>query len=94
MLFRSNGTGGTDHGTGSVAFLLGGSISGGHVVTRWPGLSQTNLFEGRDLAPTTDLRSVMKALLLDHLGLPAAEVERIVFPHSVAATPLRNSVRA
>jgi uncharacterized protein (DUF1501 family) len=87
-----NGTNGTDHGTGGVAFLLGGAIAGGRVITKWPGLTQTQLFEGRDLAPTTDLRSVMKALLIDHLGLPANGVERVVFPNSGVAPALRDCV--
>jgi uncharacterized protein (DUF1501 family) len=88
----ANGTNGTDHGTGGVAFLLGGAVAGGRVITKWPGLNQTQLYEGRDLAPTTDLRSVMKALLIDHLGLPADGVERVVFPNSAAAKPLRDCV--
>jgi uncharacterized protein (DUF1501 family) len=62
------------------------------VITKWPGLNQTQLYEGRDLAPTTDLRSVMKALLIDHLGLPADGVERVVFPNSAPAKPLRDCV--
>ncbi len=88
-----NGTGGTDHGTGSVAFLLGGAISGGRVVTRWPGLGASQLHEGRDLTPTTDLRSVLKGVLIDHLGLPTDAIERVVFPGSRDARPLRDTLR-
>ncbi len=88
-----NGTNGTDHGTGTVAFLLGGAIEGGEVRTRWPGLTRSQLYEGRDLAPTTDLRSVMKALLVDHLGLPEDGVERVVFPNSRPVARLRDCVR-
>ena len=84
---RMNGTGGTDHGTGGVAFLLGGAVAGGKVHAEWPGLGQGNLFEDRDLAPTTDLRSVAKGVLTAHLRLGSAALER-VFPGSAAAAPM------
>jgi uncharacterized protein (DUF1501 family) len=60
---RVNGTLGTDHGTGGVAFVAGGAVAGGRVRTTWPGLAEGKLFQGRDLAPTTDLRAVAKGLL-------------------------------
>jgi uncharacterized protein (DUF1501 family) len=75
-----NGTRGTDHGTGAAAFLLGGAVNGGRVVADWPGLSTRALHEGRDLAPTLDLRAVFAALLIDHLGIDRRFVEREVFP--------------
>ncbi|PZR18749.1 MAG: transcriptional initiation protein Tat [Archangium gephyra] len=56
---RENGTRGTDHGTASASFVLGGGVKGGRVVAQWPGLSASKLFENRDLAVTTDLRSVL-----------------------------------
>ncbi len=90
----ANGTGGTDHGTGGVAFLLGGAVAGGRVAGTWPGLSANALFEGRDLAPTTDLRSVFKGLLGSHLGLPTDALERVVFPNSREAPPLSGLLRA
>ncbi len=86
-----NGTNGTDHGTGTVAFLLGGAVEGRRVLGRWPGLSR--LYENRDLMPTTDMRSVMKGLLIDHLQLPRDAVERVVFPQSTGAPQLRDSIR-
>ena len=89
-----NGTGGTDHGTAGIAFLLGGAVQGGRVIARWPGLSAGNLFEGRDLAPTLDLRSVLKAVLAEHLGLAPSAIERTVFPDSASAAPLRDLIRA
>jgi uncharacterized protein (DUF1501 family) len=79
---RVNGTVGSDHGTGTVAFLLGGAVQGGRVFADWPGLSQNQLHEGRDLKPTTDLRAVLKGLLQDHLGLSAAVLADKVFPGS------------
>ncbi|MGB8238370.1 MAG: DUF1501 domain-containing protein, partial [Pseudolabrys sp.] len=57
---RINGTEGTDHGTATVALLVGGALKGGRVITDWPGLKEANLLDGRDLKPTTDLRAVMK----------------------------------
>ena len=63
---RQNGANGTDHGHASVAFVLGGGVQGGRVHGRWPGL--TDLYEGRDLAVTTDLRSVLAATAARQLG--------------------------
>lgn len=80
-----NGTRGTDHGTGGAAFLLGGAVRGGRVLADWPGLSAAALHEGRDLKPTTDLRSVLKSMLRDHLGVPQRLIEAEVFPESARA---------
>jgi len=88
-----NGTGGTDHGTASCAFLLGGAINGGRVYSRWPGLDKTKLYQNRDLAPTTDLRQVAKAILTDHLGLPATDVETRVFPGSTNERGITGMIR-
>ena len=85
---RENGTNGTDHGTGTVAFVLGGAVAGGRVQSDWPGLSADRLFEDRDLQPTADLRSVAKGLLAQHLGVDAAGLAK-VFPDSRSATPMR-----
>ncbi|MCC7280930.1 MAG: DUF1501 domain-containing protein [Acetobacteraceae bacterium] len=89
---RINGTGGTDHGTGGVAILAGGAIAGGRVFGNWPGLG--DLLEGRDLAPTTDLRALAKALLGAHLGVPASRLDREVFPGSAGVAPMRGLLRA
>jgi uncharacterized protein (DUF1501 family) len=75
-----NGTGGTDHGTGSAAFLLGGAVSGGKFGGDWPGLAPRALFQGRDLAPANDLRSVFMTVLQDHWGLERDTLGRTVFP--------------
>jgi uncharacterized protein (DUF1501 family) len=88
-----NGTGGTDHGTGSAILVLGGAIEGGRVLGKWPGLDPRNLFEGRDLMPTTDTRAIFKAALTDHLALPAATVDKVVFPGRAVAG-LREIIRA
>lgn len=90
---RVNGTLGTDHGTAGVAFVLGGAVAGGQVRTTWPGLAEHQLFQGRDLAPTADLRAIAKGLLRDHLGLPASALAH-AFPGSEAVAPMRGLVRA
>lgn len=77
-----NGTGGTDHGTGSVALIAGGAVLGGRVIGQWPGLDKTQQYQNRDLRPTTDMRQITKAVLTQHLGLPSADVEKHIFPAS------------
>jgi uncharacterized protein (DUF1501 family) len=90
---RVNGTGGTDHGTAGVAFVAGGAIEGGRVAGTWPGLKDTQLFENRDLSPTTDLRSVAMALLVNHLGVPASAMPA-VFPGSTGVSSQGGLLRA
>ena len=90
----TNGTRGTDHGTGAAAFLVGGAVQGGRVISDWPGLSARALYEGRDLKPTLDIRSVMKGLLGEHLRVPTAALENDVFPDSAKARPLTGLLRA
>ncbi|WP_342361246.1 DUF1501 domain-containing protein [Terrarubrum flagellatum] len=89
---RVNGTTGTDHGTGTVAFLVGGAVKGGRVVADWPGLAQGQLFEGRDLKPTTDVRAMLKGVMMDHLGLSAAILAEQVFPGTEQLAPMRGLV--
>lgn len=88
-----NGTRGTDHGTATAAYLLGGAVNGGSVMTDWPGLSSRKLYQDRDLRPTLDLRSVMKGLLAEHLQVPERALESSVFPESAQARPLKGLVR-
>jgi uncharacterized protein (DUF1501 family) len=89
-----NGTAGTDHGTATCAFLAGGAVAGGRVVADWPGLANSALYEGRDLRPTTDLRSILKSVLATHLGAAESGLEEQVFPGSRAARPLERLVKA
>ena len=89
---RINGTTGTDHGTGTVAFLAGGAIKGGRVIADWPGLKPAQLYESRDLNPTIDVRGVLKGLLADQLGLSAAVLSDNVFPDSSAVAPFKGLV--
>jgi uncharacterized protein (DUF1501 family) len=65
---EENGTGGTDHGHGSLMMVLGGTVRGGKIYGEWPGLEKEQLFEGRDLAVTTDFRTVLSELVRGHLG--------------------------
>lgn len=65
---RENGNRGTDHGHANVMFVMGGPVRGGRVYGQWPGLDQSQLYEGRDLALTTDFRRVLGEVVLHHLG--------------------------
>ena len=85
---RVNGTGGTDHGTASTALLLGGALKPGGIIGDWPGLKAQALFEGRDVAPTLDMRGLFKGVLADHMGLDRTVLETVVFPGSAAARPV------
>jgi uncharacterized protein (DUF1501 family) len=89
---RVNGTKGTDHGTGTVAFVVGGVVAGGRVRATWPGLGPDQLFENRDLAPTTDLRAVAKGMLAAHLGLDGGALGR-VFPGSDGVGPMAGLIQ-
>ncbi len=79
---RVNGTSGTDHGSATCALFVGGAIKGGRVLADWPGLADVNLYENRDLKPTTDLRAIFKGVLRDHLGIPDGALASVVFPDS------------
>ena len=65
---EENGNAGTDHGHGSMMMVLGGPVQGGKIYGQWPGLEKEQLFEGRDLAVTTDFRTVLSELVRGHLG--------------------------
>ncbi|MEO8726775.1 MAG: DUF1501 domain-containing protein [Acidobacteriaceae bacterium] len=65
---RQNGNGGTDHGHANVMFVLGGPVKGGKVYGTWPGLAPEQLYEGRDLALTSDFRRVLGESVYRHLG--------------------------
>jgi uncharacterized protein (DUF1501 family) len=82
-----NGTGGTDHGTASALLLAGGALRGGRVLGDWPGLKPGDLFEGRDLRPTSDLRSWLAAALTQHWGLDGARVFPDIAPATVQLLP-------
>ena len=89
---RVNGTKGTDHGTATVAFVVGGAVAGGRVQGNLARAGTGQLFENRDLAPTTDLRAVAKGMLAAHLKLDPAALAR-VFPGSEDATAMSGLIR-
>jgi uncharacterized protein (DUF1501 family) len=80
-----NGAGGTDHGHGSMMMVLGGPVQGGKIYGQWPGLEREQLFEGRDLAVTTDFRTVLGELVKGHLGRTDLSA---VFPDFQPGAPL------
>jgi len=83
---RQNGSGGTDHGHASALFVVGGPVKGGKVYGQWPGLAPEQLHDGRDLALTTDFRTVFSEILTGHMGAP--DVKNI-FPGFKPAAPLK-----
>lgn len=84
----ANGTGGTDHGTGGLAMLLGGTVKGGRVIADWPGLTPSALYEGRDLRPTVPLDAVLASALAGHFGIDPALAARTLFPGGTASPAL------
>ncbi|HLK83525.1 MAG TPA: DUF1501 domain-containing protein [Xanthobacteraceae bacterium] len=89
---RINGNLGTDHGTATVALLVGGALKGGRVVADWPGLKEPDLHEKRDLKATIDLRAVLKGLLRDHLRVDDRALAADVFPDSQDAIAMEGLV--
>jgi uncharacterized protein (DUF1501 family) len=86
-----NGTGGTDHGTASVALVMGGAVRGGAMRGDWPGLGR--LEEDRDLRVATDARAVLKGVLRDHLGIDSAALDQRIFPDAPALKPMDGLIR-
>jgi uncharacterized protein (DUF1501 family) len=76
----ANGTGGTDHGTGSAAMIFGGGVSGGRVIADWPGLSNGALYQSRDLKPTTGLDAVIATATGETFGIEPQRVASTLFP--------------
>jgi uncharacterized protein (DUF1501 family) len=90
----ANGTGGTDHGTGAAAMLVGGAVQGGRIVADWPGLARADLFEGRDLKPTLPLDTLVATACAEGFELEPEKVTRVLFPHSPRGKPLARLLRA
>jgi uncharacterized protein (DUF1501 family) len=88
-----NGNGGTDHGHGNVMWLMGGRIAGGKIHGAWPGLDDSALHQQRDLAITTDFRTVLAQICERHLRLPDARLDA-VFPAMPKATGSLSVVKA
>ena len=90
----ANGTGGTDHGTGAAAMLVGGAVNGGRILADWPGLEQRNLLEGRDLEPTLDLDKLISSTLAQTFKLDTERTTRLLFPDAVRAKALPTLIRS
>lgn len=88
-----NGTGGTDHGTASLAMLFGGSLAGGRILADWPGLDPASLHEGRDLKPTLRLDNLVAGALGSHFRIDPARLFRALFPLAGGGTPVEGLVR-
>lgn len=89
-----NGTGGTDHGTGSVAMVLGGSVAGGRVLADWPGLKPSDLYEARDLKPTMSLDALIAGAASESLGLDPQRTANTLFGQNAGMRPTTGLVRA
>ena len=75
-----NGSKGTDHGTGGVMLMAGGALKGGRVMGRWPGLAEADLYDRRDLMPTSDVRAWAAWTMRALYGFDRGVLERAVFP--------------
>ena len=84
---RPNGTRGTDHGTAGMGLVLGSGLGRSRVIADWPGLGDSDLFDGRDLAPTLDTRAVLKGVLASTFDLTPGQLNQI-FPGSDALRPV------
>ena len=89
----ANGTGGTDHGTGALAMLVGGAVQGGRIVADWPGLAPASLHEGRDLKPTLGLDALVAAACAEGFGLEPERVAKVLFPEGSRRQPLPRLLR-
>ncbi len=87
-----NGTQGTDHGTGTMAYLTGGAVKGGRVIADWPGLKPNQLYQNRDLAPTTDIRSIAKGVMQSFYDTPESAMSTDIFPDSAGAAPMKDLI--
>jgi uncharacterized protein (DUF1501 family) len=84
---QENGNGGTDHGHGNVVWAMGEAVKGRQIYGKWPGLSSSQRYEGRDLAVTTDFRAVIATILVNHLHLNSSQVSQVL-PGYPTANPL------
>ncbi|MDR6847375.1 uncharacterized protein (DUF1501 family) [Sphingomonas sp. BE270] len=87
-----NGTGGTDHGTGTAAMLIGGGVRGGRVLADWPGLRPAALFEARDLKPTMQLDAFIGGAVAGHFGVDPARTMAALFPETKRVAAVRGLV--
>ncbi|AIT06512.1 hypothetical protein MC45_09185 [Sphingomonas taxi] len=88
-----NGTGGTDHGTGTAAMLFGGAVRGGRVLADWPGLASASLYEARDLKPTTPLDAFIGGAVADHFAVEPPRAMAALFPASAKTAAIEGLLR-
>lgn len=89
----ANGTGGTDHGTASVAMVIGGAVAGGRVVADWPGLRQSDLYQARDLKPTASLDALITGVASESLALDPHRTSRTLFAQAGSVQPMTGLIR-
>ena len=89
----ANGTGGTDHGTGAVAMLVGGAVQGGRTVADWPSLAPAALLDRRDLRPTMALDALVAAACSESFGVDPERLHRVLFPHGTPAKAFTKLLR-
>lgn len=89
-----NGTQGTDHGTASVAMLIGGAVKGGRVLADWPGLGTAQLYEGRDLKPTLGLDTLIASAAAAHFAVEPKRLSAATFPDLPASPAIQDLIRA
>ena len=90
---RPNGNLGTDHGTAGTLFLFGGALKGGRIIHKWPGLSDADLYEGRDLRPTIDIREVVNGVLHEHYGISQNTLINDIYPGSRGVGHIKGLIR-
>ncbi len=90
----ANGTGGTDHGTGAVAMLVGGAVQGGRVIADWPGLAPANLQDGRDLRPTLALDALIAGVCAESFAVDPDRLTRVLFPQGTPVKAMTKLLRA
>jgi uncharacterized protein (DUF1501 family) len=91
---HENGNSGTDHGHGNVMWVMGGNVNGGKIYGQWPGLSGDELYEGRDLAVTTDFRQVIAAVLESQFGLSSTQLGKIIPKGPKPSRDIKELIRA
>jgi len=89
----ANGTGGTDHGTASLAMLAGGAVKGGRMIADWPGLAQRALYENRDLKPTNGLDALIAGAAAESFALDPTRVAATLFPDGLKAKAMSGLIR-
>ena len=89
----ANGTGGTDHGTASLALLAGGAVKGGRMIADWPGLAPKALYENRDLKPTNGLDALIAGAAAESFALDPVRVTATLFPDGLKTKPMSGLIR-